>query len=225
MRVVLLLGLVVALVSGCGRVAAQIENYSPSELLEVELGDAVTLSVTFKNTGNRAREFIARVAVLDHREVVVRSYEEKLRDPLEPGQRTTVNWEHKFRQAGEYLVQFSLLGDPDTTLGQQPDPAQRLVVVREVEPEPEEPRATAKFQVGDRVEVVDDPLRVRVAPGTGERDVSSPHYPGSMPVGSTGRVVDGPVEADGYIWWRIDYDAGVVGWSAQNWLAHRNGNG
>jgi hypothetical protein len=42
-----------------------------------------------------------------------------------------------------------------------------------------------------------------------------------MPLGTIGRIVSGPVEADGFVWWDINYDVGigeVRGWSAENWL-------
>ena len=38
------------------------------------------------------------------------------------------------------------------------------------------------------------------------------------PEGTTGEVLDGPVDADGYRWWRIDYDGVETGWSADYWL-------
>ncbi len=226
-RLLLLLGLLLVVVAGCARIAAEIDGYSPNEPVEVEVGEAVRLSVTFTNTGNRAREFIARASVVDSQGAVVRSYEKVLDEPLEPRQRTTVSWEHSVRREGEFLLQFSLWRDEDTLLSQQPDQSRRLIAVREAEPgpDPEGPPSEAKFVIGDRVQVVGAPLRVRVAPGTGESDVSSEYYPGSMPVGSLGTVVDGPAEADGYIWWRIDYARGVVGWSAQDWLERREGNG
>lgn len=34
-----------------------------------------------------------------------------------------------------------------------------------------------------------------------------------------GTLVAGPVSANGYIWWQIDYHQGVDGWSAEQWLA------
>ncbi len=226
-RLLLLLGLILVVAAGCARVAAEIDEYSPSEPIEVEIGDAVSLSVTFTNTGNRARDFIARATVVDGQGAVVRRHETVLEDSLQPGQRATVSWEHAVRREGEFLLQFSLWRDADTMLHQQPAESQRLIVVREAEPDtdPDGPPSVAEFAIGDRVQVAGAPLRVRVAPGTSEPDVSSEYYPGSMPVGSLGTVVDGPEEADGYVWWRIDYDRGVVGWSAQDWLERRSGNG
>ncbi|MFO8034040.1 MAG: hypothetical protein R6U88_02600 [Candidatus Bipolaricaulota bacterium] len=225
-RLLLLLGVALVVVGGCARVAADIEGYSPSELVEVELGEPVNLSVTISNTGNRARSFIVRARVLDSQDAVVRSYEEKLEEPLEPDQNKTITWEHDPRREGEFFLQFSLWGDEDTMLDQQPDVSERFIVVRDEEPEPDEDEpAEAKFEDGDRVRVTASGLRVRVSPGLDESPVASPYYEGTMTQGSTGRIVDGPVERDDHIWWRIDYDIGVVGWSAQEYLEHEGGNG
>jgi N-acetyl-anhydromuramyl-L-alanine amidase AmpD/uncharacterized protein YraI len=58
-------------------------------------------------------------------------------------------------------------------------------------------------------------LSVRDGAGTGytRLDVA--------PQGTPGTVVDGPVDNDGYRWYKLDYDEGVAtGWSAANWLPH-----
>jgi hypothetical protein len=36
--------------------------------------------------------------------------------------------------------------------------------------------------------------------------------------GTTVTVLDGPREADGYIWWLVSTDEGNEGWGAENWL-------
>jgi len=33
------------------------------------------------------------------------------------------------------------------------------------------------------------------------------------------KVLDGPEEADGYIWWRLEDEDGDIGWAAEKWLA------
>ena len=66
------------------------------------------------------------------------------------------------------------------------------------------------FGPGDRVEVVLGPLRVR--DGTG----LSAAVLGNQPEGVVGTILaDAPQQVDGYWWWRIDFDEGPDGWSAQ----------
>ena len=36
--------------------------------------------------------------------------------------------------------------------------------------------------------------------------------------GASGTIIDGPISADGYKWWKINYSNGIIGWSAENWL-------
>jgi hypothetical protein len=55
-------------------------------------------------------------------------------------------------------------------------------------------------------------LNVRTEPGTSGSKITT------MAAGSTGTVLDGPVSAEGYTWWKISYDDGITGWSADNWL-------
>ena len=55
-------------------------------------------------------------------------------------------------------------------------------------------------------------LNVRTEPGTSGSKITT------MAAGSTGTVLDGPVSAEGYTWWKISYDDGTTGWSAENWL-------
>ncbi len=226
LKLVLLLGAALAMLTGCARVSAEIDRANPAEQVETQVGQTVTLSVTFSNTGNRAREFIARAVVLDSNDAVVRSYERKLDQPLEPGEVTTVEWEHDPRAAGEYFLEFNVWRDGETRLAQLSLTGDARLIVREEEPEDEDERpAEARFEVGDQVRVTESGLRARVGPGLDEPRVASPHYDGNLAAGTTGRIVDGPVEADGHIWWRIDYHIGVVGWSVQEFLEHIGGNG
>ena len=51
-------------------------------------------------------------------------------------------------------------------------------------------------------------LRVRAQPGL------QGATQGTQPVGGRGTIIDGPVYLDGYRWWKIDYDLGADGWSA-----------
>lgn len=68
-----------------------------------------------------------------------------------------------------------------------------------------------KFLIGDTVKTT-SALRVRDGPST---DYASQ---ATLPEGETGVVVEGPEETGAYKWWKIEYDAGYTGWSAQPWL-------
>lgn len=58
-------------------------------------------------------------------------------------------------------------------------------------------------------------LSVRDGPGTSNTRLDV------APQGTSGTVIDGPVDADGYRWYKLDYDGGVAtGWSAANWLPY-----
>jgi hypothetical protein len=73
------------------------------------------------------------------------------------------------------------------------------------------PTHSLKFEAGDRVRTTAN-LHVREGPGLGYALIDT------MPEGTLGQIVDGPVEADGYVWWDVNYDTGIRGWSAENWL-------
>lgn len=67
--------------------------------------------------------------------------------------------------------------------------------------------------VGDGVTVTaDSGLNVREGPGTGYDVITAEDH------GATGEIVQDHVHNDGYVWWKIEYDDGVTGWSAGNWL-------
>lgn len=53
-----------------------------------------------------------------------------------------------------------------------------------------------------------DPLRVRSQAGTSGEIVAR------IPEGSEVKLVEGPIEADGYVWWRIEAEQGA-GWVAE----------
>jgi uncharacterized protein YraI len=58
-------------------------------------------------------------------------------------------------------------------------------------------------------------LSVRDGPGTSYSRIDV------APQGTPGTVIDGPVDSDGYRWYKVDYDDGVAtGWSAADWLLH-----
>jgi hypothetical protein len=72
------------------------------------------------------------------------------------------------------------------------------------------PVSATKFQIGDRVLVTARRLRVRFTPA-GRRI-------GFQRLNAEGSVIDGPVSRSGYVWWKINFDSGPDGWSAEPWL-------
>jgi uncharacterized protein YgiM (DUF1202 family) len=72
---------------------------------------------------------------------------------------------------------------------------------------------STKFSDGNRVQVNTTSLNVRSAAGTANTLL------GTHNAGDLGTVLgDAPVSANGFIWWRIDFDSGVDGWVAENYL-------
>jgi chitodextrinase len=76
--------------------------------------------------------------------------------------------------------------------------------------------STDKFAIGDRVEVQTgdtSKLNIRSTPSLSSTLV------GQHTNGTLGTVIGGPIIADGYIWWEIDYDNTTVdGWSVEDFL-------
>jgi len=198
---------------GCGRAVGRIDKITPedgTQPLKVEAGKPALLRLTFTNVGSRPGTFIARVVVYTSGGQKVREYE-KPPVLLSPGQQETVEWEHVPSAEGEYAVQFSLWKDTSTVVAQRPDKPQKLLLVTAATP-------TGKFALGDRVRVI-SAVNVRTAPGTSNPKVTHVNYPGSMPMGSQGKITAGPQQADGYLWWRVEYDNGVTGWCIEEALA------
>jgi len=74
------------------------------------------------------------------------------------------------------------------------------------------------FDIGDTVAVITN-LNVRTGPSTSYPEITDPEYPGYAPTGTQGQVVDGPIGADGYIWWKVNYGPGLYsGWSVEDYL-------
>ncbi|MHC4546411.1 MAG: M23 family metallopeptidase, partial [Planctomycetota bacterium] len=71
-------------------------------------------------------------------------------------------------------------------------------------------RSVNKFNVGDRIRTTVQ-LWVRNEPLINDNKVWL------APKESTGVVIDGPASGSGYTWWRIDYDVGIEGWSAEGY--------
>ncbi|MEK7151157.1 MAG: SH3 domain-containing protein, partial [Patescibacteria group bacterium] len=55
-------------------------------------------------------------------------------------------------------------------------------------------------------------LNVRVSASTGATVV------GTVPLGTEGLIVDGPVSTNIYTWWRMDFPGNLDGWSVENFL-------
>ena len=70
---------------------------------------------------------------------------------------------------------------------------------------------SSKFQIGGSITTT-SALNVRSTPST------SGTLLGTQPSGVSGTVTAGPVQANGYWWWQVDYASGPDGWSVENWL-------
>lgn len=66
--------------------------------------------------------------------------------------------------------------------------------------------AANKFTIGDRIIVVQD-TATRATPSSASTSL------GSHSVGELGTITGGPVAAEGFTWWQINYDIGADGWS------------
>lgn len=115
-------------------VSGRIDSYSPGDPnnpVRVKVGGSVTLTVRFTNTGNTAWRFIVGASVWDSRGCIVENYSTTLSSPLQPGQQTSVSWNHQVRNAGDYWVQFGLWkATPfvkENLLDKKPTPAQRVI--------------------------------------------------------------------------------------------------
>jgi|GEM_PF-2052518 hypothetical protein len=76
----------------------------------------------------------------------------------------------------------------------------------------------AAFLIGDRVQTTQN-LNVRTGPGVGYSEITDPDYPRYAPTATLGSVMEGPVSANGYVWWKVQYDQGYAGWSVENGLS------
>jgi hypothetical protein len=74
-----------------------------------------------------------------------------------------------------------------------------------------EPIST-KFKIGDQVQSTAN-LNVRSAPST------TGTLLGTQPSGALGSVIGGPIFADSYFWWNVDWNSSADGWSIENFLA------
>jgi len=68
-----------------------------------------------------------------------------------------------------------------------------------------------KFKSGDQVRTTTS-VNVREGPGLDHDKIDA------VPEGTSAQIMGGRVEADGHVWWNVNYDVGVRGWSAEDWL-------
>ena len=68
-------------------------------------------------------------------------------------------------------------------------------------PSPSATPSASPIEVGSAVVTVSDRLRVRSAPGVSDDSIK---YEPLLPVGTDLLVVGGPVEASGYVWWKVE---------------------
>ena len=73
------------------------------------------------------------------------------------------------------------------------------------------PEGEPKFIEGQEVFTTDD-LRVRSEPSLNSQIIKP------EPRNTSGKILEGPVCADNYVWWKVKYQDGTIGWSAENWL-------
>jgi hypothetical protein len=81
-------------------------------------------------------------------------------------------------------------------------------------PPPSAPAVTStstKFSLNDRV-IANANVNVRSSSNIGASIL------GTQPNGSQGTIVGGPMLQGGFHWWNVNYDSGVDGWSAQDFL-------
>ncbi len=77
------------------------------------------------------------------------------------------------------------------------------------------PTVPTKITVGGYVKVVGaeaDQLSYRSGPGLNYARLTL------LKDGTILKVLDGPEEADGYTWWRLEDEDGFIGWAADDWL-------
>ena len=82
---------------------------------------------------------------------------------------------------------------------------------------------TPKFNIGDTIQTTDN-VNVRTGPGTNYLEIEDPEYKGYAPKYSIGVIIGGPETSGSYVWWKVSYEAGYTGWSAQNWLENFDKN-
>lgn len=113
--------------------------------------------------------------------------------------------------------------EPTAVVQVIPPPTPTLPIVATIpptataKPEFSTPVANSQIKIGDYVQISNtggDGLRIRSGPGTS----NPPLFLGME--SEVFKVVDGPKESDGYVWWNLTapYDDKRAGWAASNFL-------
>ncbi len=76
---------------------------------------------------------------------------------------------------------------------------------------------STKFSIGSVVRVTGGYLNVRSAPSTSGALLGTQPVPANQSY-DHGIVVGGPISANDYIWWNVDYHTGPDGWGIENYL-------
>lgn len=111
---------------------ASIVSYTPASLVTVSVGSQTSLSVTLKNTGMVAWQYVVEAVVSNTQGIVIGQFNTVLPTALQPDAQTTVSWSVQVLQAGDYWVQYSVWktsGRPETGLMDvKPFPSAKLIV-------------------------------------------------------------------------------------------------
>ncbi len=93
-------------------------------------------------------------------------------------------------------------------------PVDSPLLVRIAPPLPLDPGTTlsVKFIKGSMVKTTINRLNVRANAFIEATSL------GRQSIGITGSIIDGPINASGYTWWKVNYTAGPDGWSVENYL-------
>ncbi len=77
----------------------------------------------------------------------------------------------------------------------------------------EDSGADREFSIGENVYIDTDGINIRTSPGVSAKVVTILHQ------NETGRIVDGPKSADGYVWYKIETSSNT-GWGVSRYLGH-----
>jgi hypothetical protein len=72
---------------------------------------------------------------------------------------------------------------------------------------------STKFSVGSQAQVSLGPLNVRSCAGTSCSVLGK-----QSTIGTLATVIGGPLQANSFWWWQLDYESGADGWSAEPFL-------